>query len=148
MILIGLPRQDFHPGSGKPSTAFGFYVAETRAGDIPLPPGCPWKCRFDSAFVNRHITDEPPAKWPVTYINRKLSCSNDGWRTSVTTSGMYGMIEGAQVDDGAELNLSYRESSPSGDRTPEQQVEDAQRGKIDLILEPVNGSAPRLAELP
>ena len=152
MILLGLPRQDFHPGSRKPSTAFAFYVAETRAGDIPLPPGCPWKCRFGSAFVHRHIlTGEPPAKWPVTYIERKLSCSNDGWRTSVTTSGMYGMVEGARVDDGAELNLGYRDPPPPGERTVEQQVEDSQRGKIELIFDELDGtqwSASKYSELP
>jgi hypothetical protein len=61
---------------------------------------------------------------------------------------MYGMIDGAQVNDGAELKLRYREPPPSGNRTPEQQVEDAQRGKIDLILEPLDGSASKYVELP
>jgi hypothetical protein len=103
-----------------------FRVAETRAGDIPLPSNSPWKCRFDHAKIlngsSTHLVD------------REIRCSGDGWKTSVTTSGMYG-----DTLDGAALDLRYR-ASPSAS------------GKVELILEPRDTSkrtdGTSLPELP
>jgi hypothetical protein len=65
-----------------------FRVAETRAGDVPLPEDCPWRCRLSSVRV-LNAPDANAAK----LISRDVRCSNDGWRTAIGTSGTYGYEE-------------------------------------------------------
>lgn len=62
----GLPR-----GTDRLGLARSWEVAEARAGDVPMPPGSRWKCRFDHVDVR------------VTLLMREIRCSSDGWRTQV-----------------------------------------------------------------
>jgi hypothetical protein len=63
--LQGLPAGSDRPGANLRR----WEVAETRAGDVPMPPGSTWKCRFDHVVVGTSV------------LLRAIRCSSDGWRT-------------------------------------------------------------------
>jgi hypothetical protein len=85
-----------------------FQVAEIRAGDIPLPSDCPWRCRYSSVRV---LNTESTAR--TNLMTREMRCSNDGWRTTIGTSAMYGYVE-----EGGELDLFYARESAGYSKVP------------------------------
>jgi hypothetical protein len=70
----GLPAGDDVLGGGR-----RWQIAETRAGDVPMPSGWPWRCRFDHIEVG-HDNGA---------INRAVRCSVDGWSTSAGDSATF-----------------------------------------------------------
>jgi hypothetical protein len=67
-------------------------VAEARAGDVPMPVGWPWKCRFDHIKVTTGVLIVAPDKAGQSgvEITRSVRCTTDGWRTSAgDTADMY-----------------------------------------------------------
>jgi hypothetical protein len=65
-------------------------VAEIRAVDLPVPASSPWECRLD------HVEMMGNGPWEPWQITRAVACSNDGWKTAVTTTANY--EEGAELD--------------------------------------------------
>ena len=67
-----------------PDNPRSWNVAEARAGDVPMPVGWPWKCRFDHVRMTAGVAiilSGKPDQYGVE-INRSVRCTMDGWRTS------------------------------------------------------------------
>jgi hypothetical protein len=68
-----------------------FQVAENRAGDVPLPTDFSWRCRFNHAVV----MDDPSIRFnvapdaPTLGVVRQIECSDDGWKTSTSSTAGY-----------------------------------------------------------
>jgi hypothetical protein len=62
--------QGLPPGGDVLGHGSRWQVAETRAGDVPMPSGWPWRCRFNHVEVDQNAA-----------IYRSIRCSIDGWAT-------------------------------------------------------------------
>ena len=83
-----------------------WHVADTRAGDVPMPAGSAWQCRYDHARAEQG---------PNTGTWRRVRCSSDGWRTTVESDAALGTtyrMEGRTVQTGrTEARLSLRDGT-------------------------------------
>jgi hypothetical protein len=99
-----------------------YRVAEERAGDVPMPPGLAWRCRFDHVRVDGNMV----GTWNAS---RELRCSDSGWRSfDARTSGYVlnkaGFSGGESEDhpsfvlhDGVVSYFVMLRSCPAGDRS-------------------------------
>jgi hypothetical protein len=61
-------------------------IVETRAGDVPMPPGVAWKCRFNHvASMGFSTVVAGAGELP---LSREIQCSSDGWRTHVGSAAL------------------------------------------------------------
>ena len=68
-----------------------FQVAEIRAGDVPLPAGFSWKCRFNHAVAmdDPRVQFKAPNDAPALGVVRQVECSQDNWKTSASSTAGY-----------------------------------------------------------
>jgi len=86
-----------------------FQVAETRVGDLPMPAGSPWRCRFDHAAVLEKYGS----------VTRDVTCSSDGWRTQVEFTGGYCTRPDCQMREGdVDFQLRRDGAGPHSPGTP------------------------------
>jgi hypothetical protein len=86
-----------------------FQVAETRVGDLPMPAGSPWRCRFDHAAVLEKYGS----------VTRDVTCSSDGWRTQVQFTGGYCTRPDCQMREGdVDFELRRDGAGPHSPGTP------------------------------
>lgn len=98
-----------------------YRVAEERAGDVPMPSGLPWRCRFDHVRVDGNMV----GTWNAS---RELRCSDNGWRSFETRTSGYllnkpGFTGGESEDhpslvlhDGVVSYFVMLRSCPAGER--------------------------------
>jgi hypothetical protein len=89
--LQGMP-----PGKDNMGFMRSWEIAEARAGDVPMPPGSTWKCRFNHGAV-----------WGGNLI-REVQCSSDGWRTHAGDTA--NAWTGGATGDSVAANVSLYEA--------------------------------------
>lgn len=93
-------------------------VAEYEEGDVPMPTGTPWTCKWEaaSAFRDRQMLPVLDAAGNETGYFKKaddirvfcsLRCSADSFKTWTSHTGMYMFTNGVKTSDGsiAEMNV-------------------------------------------
>jgi hypothetical protein len=79
-------------------------LPEFREGDVPMPPGTPWKCIWTGVVVLRerkYVVGEPKADQYIRHEEisalRVIWCSTDNFRTGTTSTGGY-FVENGRVN--------------------------------------------------
>jgi hypothetical protein len=102
-------------------------IAEYQEGDVSMPQGTPWKCRWEGVHVYRDrallrntqfVRDDHPAYFETIVVYRSLWCSTDGFKTAISHTGSYSISDGRLgVDPSyAEANLRWIGADGYGNR--------------------------------